>query len=68
MLIADDEDTERIGIKFLLEKYQFNVEITEASNGNEALEIIRKNDIDIIFTDVKMPFWDGLELTVKAKK
>ena len=68
LLIADDEDTERIGIKFLLEKYQFNFEITEASNGNEALEIIRKNDIDILFTDVKMPFLDGLELAVRAKE
>ena len=68
LLIADDEDTERIGIKFLLNKFNFNFEITEASNGNEALEIIKQGGTDILFTDVKMPFLDGLELAVKAKK
>lgn len=49
LLIADDEDTERIGIKFLLNKFNFNFEITEASNGNEALEIIKQGGTDILY-------------------
>lgn len=68
LLIADDEDAERTGIKFLLNKFDFEFDIIEASNGKEALEKIEQGSIDILFTDVKMPFLNGLELAVKAKK
>ncbi|MFT4105048.1 MAG: response regulator [Lacrimispora sp.] len=68
LMIADDEDDERRGIQFLLRRSGFSFEITEAVNGMEALDILKNNPADILFTDVKMPFLDGIELATEAKK
>ncbi len=62
ILIVDDERIERRGIRFLLRKIGVEMEVMEASNGKEALECLQKQEVDILFTDVKMPFMDGLEL------
>lgn len=62
ILLVDDEKQEREGIRFLIEKFGFPLEIYEAPNGKIALEHIKMNRVDILFTDVKMPYMDGLEL------
>lgn len=67
LMIADDEDDERIGIKYLMKKCGFSFDIMEAADGREALEKLRENGADILFTDVKMPFLNGLELSSEAK-
>lgn len=67
ILLVDDEKTEREGIRYLIDKFQFPLLIEEAANGKIALEYIEKNnDIDILLTDVKMPYMDGLELAKKV--
>ncbi len=66
ILIADDEFVERDGIRFLIDKYGLDLKVVEAENGEKALEYIQKNHVDILFTDIKMPFMDGLELAEKA--
>ena len=68
VLIVDDEKIEREGIRFLLSDEQEKWEIYEASNGKQALQVLREHEIDILFTDVKMPHMDGLELAARAKK
>ncbi|EIF6156879.1 response regulator transcription factor [Clostridium perfringens] len=68
ILLVDDEATEREGIEFLIKRYEFPLNIAKAVNGKEALEYIKKNHIDILFTDVKMPFMDGLELAKETFK
>ncbi len=62
LLIVDDERIERNGIKYLLEEQKLELEIYEAVNGRDALEFLEKNHVDILLTDVKMPFIDGIEL------
>lgn len=62
ILIVDDEKIERRGILFLLKKIGIEMEVREAQNGQEALEILESYDAHILFTDVKMPFMDGLTL------
>ena len=63
ILLVDDESTERDGIRFLINEFQFPLDIEEAANGKIALNYIQNNnDVDILFTDVKMPYMDGLEL------
>lgn len=67
LMIADDEDEERLGIKYLMKKCGFCFDIIEAADGREALEKLKEKEADILFTDVKMPFLNGLELSAKAK-
>ncbi|MDO5520537.1 MAG: response regulator [bacterium] len=70
ILIVDDERVERNGIKFLLQQMGLTLEIDEAANGKEALEFLKnqENNVDIIFTDIKMPFIDGIELIKEIHK
>ncbi len=63
MMIVDDEDDERFGIRYLLDKMGFEFSYVEAENGMEALEKLEDSAADILLTDVKMPFLDGLELS-----
>lgn len=61
--IVDDEGWIVIGLKKTIEKsgYPFKV-IGTANNGVTALEEIEKADPDVIFMDIRMPGYDGLEL------
>lgn len=62
ILIVDDEKIERNGIRFLMKQFGMELNIHEANNGAKALEFLEKNQVDILLTDVKMPFMDGIEL------
>ncbi|AYE33604.1 response regulator transcription factor [Clostridium septicum] len=69
VMIVDDLQIMRKDIirkKVWGEKTGFLVK-AEASNGEEALEKIKENNIDLIITDIKMPKVDGLELLKKIK-
>ncbi|SFM49741.1 Helix-turn-helix domain-containing protein [Paenibacillus sp. 1_12] len=67
VLVVDDEKIEREGIKFLISHYDSPIEITEADNGLKALEILKTQKVDILFTDIRMPFMDGLQLIAEAR-
>lgn len=60
-LIVDDEMIERKGIRMLLSWMNIRENILEASNGEEALEVFEKEKIDVLLTDINMPFMDGIE-------
>lgn len=62
ILLVDDERQEREGISFLIERYGYPLQVEQASNGQKALELMKKEEFDILFTDVKMPVMDGLTL------
>lgn len=66
ILLVDDEREEREGISWLIEKYKYPLEIMQAANGKEALKCIENHKIDILFTDVKMPIMNGLDLAKKV--
>ena len=68
VLIVDDEKIEREGLKYLLSREEGERKVFEASNGKQALQIIRTEDIQLILTDIKMPHMDGLELSRRAKE
>ncbi|MFZ3591115.1 response regulator transcription factor [Bacillus sp. DJP31] len=70
ILIVDDEQLIRQGIKHYLQWEQEGFQIVgEASNGQEALELIELTNPHIVLTDIVMPIMDGEELTriVKSK-
>ena len=62
-IIVDDEEQSRYGIErfFDFEKYQISI-TGYASNGREALELIRREHHQLVITDVRMPVMDGIEL------
>lgn len=68
-LIVDDELLIRQGIKHYIDWEQEGfVIVGEASNGQEALELIEKTNPQIILTDIVMPIMDGEELTRIVKE
>lgn len=62
LLIVDDEYVERKGIALLLNKFRIPVNILEATNGRQALEILNSHMVRIVITDIRMPVMDGLLL------
>lgn len=64
ILIVDDEKSIRYTLKEILEYEKYN--ITEAEDGEAALEILKKEDFDVALCDVKMPKMNGIELLEKA--
>lgn len=63
VMVVDDEDEIRLGIikKINWEALGFKV-VGDGENGKDALEKAEKLQPDIVLTDIKMPFMDGLEL------
>jgi DNA-binding NtrC family response regulator len=66
VLIVDDEEN----IRQILTEYltDFGYEVTCAADGQEALQIFRKDYFDIILSDLVMRPMDGLELLTEIKK
>ena len=62
IMIVDDEQTERDGIEFLIHRRYPEANISKASGGLDAWAIWQQEPFDIIFTDIKMPVMDGIEL------
>ncbi|QUI21427.1 AraC family transcriptional regulator [Vallitalea pronyensis] len=68
ILIVDDEKWIRKGIMSKLQHHQYTFShVYEAENGVVALEIIEKEQPNIVITDIKMPLMDGIELMKAAK-
>jgi len=68
ILIAEDVELNMLLIKEILRTLIPDVEILEAVNGEEAIEIILLNDVDIVLMDVQMPVMDGLNATRKLRE
>ena len=63
LLIVDDDQIIRAGMKQNINWEENGIEVVgTASNGRECLEMIPSSLPDIILTDIKMPFMDGIEL------
>ena len=68
IVIADDHQMFIDGVKSLLSKEQKLIFVHEASNGEDALSFIRKNEIDLLITDISMPGMSGTQLTKNIKQ
>ena len=66
ILVVDDEKA--ICKTLALFLTSFGATVFEANSGRSACEIIKKNKIDFVITDVKMPDGDGVELLDNIKK
>jgi DNA-binding NarL/FixJ family response regulator len=66
VIIVDDHLIFRKGLTTILNEIEDVKVVGEASNGNELLDLLRKQMADIIFMDIKMPVMDGIEATRKV--
>ena len=68
ILIVEDEQAIRRVLKKILSEEDKSHEIVEAENGIEALNVIKKSQLDLIISDIKMPKLDGIEILAYVKK
>lgn len=66
VLVVDDEERIRRLIRMYLERDELEVE--EAENGAEALEMALENEYDVILLDIMMPEMDGIEVCEKIRE
>lgn len=65
VLIVDDDESDLLLLESMLKDEH---ELHLASNGEDALEVFLRNDIDVIVTDIHMPRGDGIELITAIKE
>jgi len=60
VLLAEDNPINMLIAKTILEKWE--IDISEAGNGKEALDLFNANSFDVLLVDLEMPEMDGFEL------
>ncbi|WP_299098279.1 response regulator transcription factor [uncultured Winogradskyella sp.] len=68
IVLVDDHVLVRDGIKALLEEEQGITVIDEASNGLEALEVLKNQKPNLLVVDIRMPKMNGIEVVKEVKK
>lgn len=63
VVIADDHEIFRDGLKLMLKSAEGINIVGEAENGKELLQVIKQEKPDVVITDIKMPVMDGVEAT-----
>lgn len=67
LVIEDESAIRRVLVKILAEEND-NYNVMEAEDGLAGMEIIKKEDFDLVLCDIKMPKMDGVEVLEAAKK
>jgi DNA-binding NarL/FixJ family response regulator len=68
VVLADDHPLVRSGIRAELEILPLVEVVGEASNGREALELVKSHHPDVVFMDISMPGLNGLEALTRITK
>ena len=62
ILLIEDEDSIRRVLKKVLQEDNQSYKFTEATDGQEGISTVKKQDFDLILCDIKMPKKDGIEV------
>ena len=68
VLIVEDEETLTWSMAKSLAKDKDKYEVMIANNGSEALQLLKRNKVDLVISDIRMPDINGLDLLVMVKK
>ncbi|HBF87406.1 MAG TPA: DNA-binding response regulator [Bacteroidales bacterium] len=68
IIIVDDHEIFRNGLKMVLGKLKYAKIVAEASNGKEFLALLDNHSADIVLMDIEMPLMNGIEATEAALK
>jgi DNA-binding NarL/FixJ family response regulator len=68
VIVADDQELVREGIKMILSLYEEINILGEAENGKQLIMLLEKLQPDVILMDVRMPIMDGVEATKIIKE
>jgi DNA-binding NarL/FixJ family response regulator len=68
VLIADDHNLVRAGIRSLLQNMEGIEVVAEAGDGHDALRLIKMHRPDVVLIDIAMPGLNGLEATARVAK
>ena len=68
VLIADDHEIVRHGLRDILPTRLGKVAVSEAKDAGEAINLLIKEDWDLVLLDINMPGRDGLEVLAEAKR
>ena len=61
VVLADDQELIRVGLRALLDNEPDMDLVGEAADGEEALRVVRDKHPDVVIMDIRMPVLDGLE-------
>jgi two-component system nitrogen regulation response regulator NtrX len=68
ILVIEDEASIRRVLKKIISEENDSYHVEEAEDGLLGIEMIKKNDYDLVLCDIKMPKMDGVEVLEKVKK
>jgi DNA-binding NarL/FixJ family response regulator len=67
VIVVDDHEIFRNGLKMILGKLKYVKLVGEAANGQEFLDLIEKKEADVVLMDIEMPVMNGIEATKIAR-
>lgn len=68
IIIVDDHEIFRNGLKMILGRLKHIDIVGEAANGQEFLDLIRTTSTDVVLMDIEMPTLNGIDATTQALK
>jgi len=68
VLLVDDHQMFTDGLKSILELNEYLGEIHNAVNAEQAYQLVKKEDFDLVITDISLPGMNGIELVKKIKR
>lgn len=68
VLLVDDEPLELLNLDSILSAHDLHASVRSAANGMQALSLMEEEVADIIFLDIQMPGWNGLETLERIKR
>ncbi len=66
LMIVDDHEIFRAGLKMALSKLKYIQIVGEAGNGKEFLDLLRTTPVDIVLLDIQMPLLNGIDAAREA--